>query len=62
MIYPIRCFTCGKVFTMNLWRKFEKAKSIEERNKVLDDFGLYRYCCRRMILSNVNVIDSILLY
>ena len=32
-------------------------KSIE--GKVLDDFGIHRYCCRRMFLGNVHLISYI---
>uniref|UniRef100_A0A6C0CZU5 DNA-directed RNA polymerase subunit N n=1 Tax=viral metagenome TaxID=1070528 RepID=A0A6C0CZU5_9ZZZZ len=32
-------------------------KSIE--GKVLDDLGLKKYCCRRMMLSNVHLISYI---
>jgi len=30
-------------------------KSIE--GKVLDDLGLHKYCCRRMMLGNVHIIS-----
>lgn len=30
-------------------------KSIE--GKILDELGLHKYCCRRMMLSNVHVIS-----
>ncbi len=32
-------------------------KSIE--GKVLDDFGIHKYCCRRMFLGNVHLIPYI---
>ena len=32
-------------------------KSIE--GEVMDDLGLHKYCCRRMILSNVHLISYI---
>lgn len=32
-------------------------KSIE--GEVMDDLGLHRYCCRRMILGNVHLITNI---
>uniref|UniRef100_A0A6C0C753 DNA-directed RNA polymerase subunit N n=1 Tax=viral metagenome TaxID=1070528 RepID=A0A6C0C753_9ZZZZ len=32
-------------------------KSIE--GKVMDELGLHRYCCRRMILGNVHLITNI---
>ncbi len=36
---------------------FKKEKSIE--GNVLDSLGLHRYCCRRMILTNVQLISII---
>ena len=32
-------------------------KSIE--GKVLDEFGIHKYCCRRMFLGNVHLISYI---
>jgi len=32
-------------------------KSIE--GEILDEIGLHKYCCRRMILGNVNLISII---
>ena len=32
-------------------------KSIE--GEALDELGLHKYCCRRMILGNVHLISSI---
>lgn len=32
----------------------------EDPQKVLDDLGLKRYCCRRMLISSVDVIDQVL--
>lgn len=35
--------------------KKEGEKSIE--GKILDEMKLHKYCCRRMMLSNVNIIS-----
>jgi DNA-directed RNA polymerase subunit N len=35
-------------------------KSGEDPGKVLDELGLKRYCCRRMLISSVDVIDQVL--
>ena len=66
MIIPIRCFTCGKPIA-NLWepyqKKLEELKDDDNKNnnikKILDDLGLKRYCCRRMIISHVDLIQII---
>tara|TARA_Y100001958_G_C21207049_1_gene533071 strand:+ start:927 stop:1187 length:261 start_codon:yes stop_codon:yes gene_type:complete len=35
----------------------KSVKSIE--GKVLDEIGLHKYCCRRMLLSNVDLVSII---
>ena len=60
MIFPVRCFTCGKVIG-HLWEDYEKrVKEGENPKKVLDDLGVTRYCCRRMFLSHTEIIDEVL--
>ena len=62
MMVPIRCFTCGALIG-DKWEEFaRRVKDGEDAGKVLDDLGLKRYCCRRMLLSNVEVIDDIVRY
>jgi len=38
----------------------ERTRQGEEARKVLDELGLKRYCCRRMILSHAELIDEVL--
>ncbi len=75
MIIPVRCFTCGKVLAdkWNYYKKeIDKggtedtvlnvnAKSIQKtkEGKALDTLGLKRYCCRRMMISHVDLINII---
>ncbi len=62
MIIPVRCFTCGNLVG-DKWQEFEsRVKSGEPSNRVLDELGLKRYCCRRMLLSHVEIIDEFLKY
>jgi len=57
---PVRCFSCGKVIG-DKWEPFARRVARGEQPKdVLDDLGVTRYCCRRMLLSHVEVIDEIL--
>ena len=69
MIIPIRCFTCGKVIApvyedfAKRYNEYKNAveageKPKENPQKILDDLGLERYCCRRMIISHVNLIED----
>lgn len=60
MIIPVRCFTCGKLVG-DKWEEFAgRVKGGELPKKVLDDMGLTRYCCRRMLLSHIEIIDEII--
>lgn len=62
MMIPIRCYTCGKVIAHlydDYVRGLQEGKEIEE---LLDSFGLTRYCCRRMMITHVELIDNILTF
>ncbi len=60
MIIPVRCFSCG-FLVGDKWEDFaRRVKEGEDAGKVLDSLGVKRYCCRRMLLSHVEVIDDIL--
>ena len=72
MIIPVRCFTCNKVIG-HLWGRYTELVSeylaagepeLTAHNKALNEVGLppEKYCCRRMLLSHVNVIDQLLRY
>ena len=63
MIIPVRCFTCGKVVG-NLWEKYVEYVEVEEKSQkeALDLLGLERICCRRMLLTHVDLIEQLLLY
>lgn len=62
MLVPIRCFSCGSVIA-DKYYEFAKRVSVgESPAKVLDELGVKRYCCRRMMLSTVEYIDSIIRY
>ncbi|ADD09283.1 RNA polymerase, N/8 Kd subunit [Aciduliprofundum boonei T469] len=68
LIIPVRCFSCGRVIAsdyiafvnkVNLIRETENREPTpEEIQRIFDEIGVKRYCCRRMILSHVNLIDD----
>ncbi|KAG9394654.1 DNA-directed RNA polymerase, subunit N [Carpediemonas membranifera] len=62
MIIPVRCFTCGKVIA-NLWEPYQRllAENVSAA-EALDQLGCNRYCCRRMLLTHVDLIDNLLAY
>ncbi len=59
---PIRCFSCGGLVADKLEELESRTNNGENAKEVLDDLGVERYCCRRMLLSNTNIIDEILRY
>jgi DNA-directed RNA polymerase subunit N len=60
MIVPVRCFSCGKVIG-DKWEDFNKrVEAGENPAEVLDSLGVTRYCCRRMLLGHVEIIDDVL--
>tara|TARA_B100001094_G_scaffold252978_1_gene251215 strand:- start:3660 stop:3863 length:204 start_codon:yes stop_codon:yes gene_type:complete len=60
MIIPVRCFTCGKV-TGNVYNKYiELLQEGKTEKEALDILGLERYCCRRMLISHVDLIEQLL--
>eukprot|EP00461_Guttulinopsis_vulgaris_P004651 UN04653 len=62
MIIPVRCFSCGKV-TGNKYDHYMKLLSDGKTEKeALDELDLKRYCCRRMLLAHVELIDKLLQY
>jgi len=58
----VRCFTCGKVIGHLYEPYLDRLNKGELSEKILDDMGLTRYCCRRMLLTHVDLIDELLDY
>lgn len=61
MIIPVRCFSCNKVVG-NKWEPYLNYINNKHLTKkeALDRLGLTRYCCRRMILGHVELIDKVI--
>jgi len=62
VIVPVRCFTCGKVLADKYYEFKKRVEAGEDPEKVLDDLGVERYCCRRTLLSHVELIDQVMVY
>ncbi|MCJ7443689.1 MAG: DNA-directed RNA polymerase subunit N [Methanotrichaceae archaeon] len=58
---PIRCFSCGKVIA-HVWGEYRNRIKTEPPAKVLDNLGIEKYCCRRMLLSHVEIVDTLRQY
>ncbi|MDO5850968.1 MAG: DNA-directed RNA polymerase subunit N [Methanobacteriaceae archaeon] len=51
----VRCYTCGKVISASFDEFKERTEKGEAPDDVLDDLGITKYCCRRMLISHVKV-------
>lgn len=62
MLIPVRCFTCGALIADKYSEFCRRVKAGEKPADVLNGLGVKRYCCRRMLLSNVDIIEQFLPY
>ena len=62
IIIPVRCFTCGRLIADKFEEFARRVKAGERPSQVMDEMGMKRYCCRRMLASHVEVIDEFLKY
>jgi DNA-directed RNA polymerase I, II, and III subunit RPABC5 len=61
MIIPVRCYTCNKTIG-NLWEEYQRLLKEYPPEVALDKLNITRYCCRRIFLTHVNLIDDLLKY
>lgn len=61
MAFPVRCFTCNKIIGRFEEKYNDLIDSGSSQKEALDAIGMTRYCCRRMFLGHVNIIDQLLL-
>ena len=59
MLFPIRCFTCGKVINHLHVPYTTMVESGVSKKDALDKIGAKRYCCRRMFLTYVDTFQYI---
>lgn len=50
---PIRCISCGKVVSAYFDEYQKRTAEGEDPGQVLNNLGINRYCCRRMLISHV---------
>ncbi|MBR5503346.1 MAG: DNA-directed RNA polymerase subunit N [Methanobrevibacter sp.] len=50
---PIRCISCGKPVSAYFDEYNSRLADGEDSKDILDDMGITRYCCRRMLISHV---------
>jgi len=62
MIVPVRCFSCGKPLA-GFYNEFkERTAKGEDAGKVLDEMKIKRYCCRKALLTAVDMVDEVMKY
>ncbi|VVT45354.1 uncharacterized protein SAPINGB_P000722 [Magnusiomyces paraingens] len=62
MIIPVRCFSCGKVVGDKWETYLQYLEDGKTECQALDKLKLKRYCCRRMVLTHVDLIEKFLRY
>jgi DNA-directed RNA polymerase I, II, and III subunit RPABC5 len=62
MLIPVRCFTCGKI----IGNKYEQYLALCQQDKpapeIFSQLGIRRWCCKRMLISHVDVCDKMLIF
>lgn len=62
MMVPVRCFTCGTVVGEHWDEYTARTQDGEDAADVLDDLGVERHCCRRMLVSHKDLVDIVAPY
>lgn len=62
-MFPIRCFSCGKVVAKHEREYFHRIDEGEDPQSIFDSLKISRGCCKRMFLTHPReIIDILLLY
>ena len=56
---PVRCFTCGNVVGEHWDEYSERVEAGDDPEVVLDELGVERHCCRRMLISHTDLVDVV---
>ncbi|KPI89679.1 putative DNA-directed RNA polymerase I subunit putative RNA-binding protein RBP10 [Leptomonas seymouri] len=60
MIIPVRCFTCGNVIADKYLLYLDLVSQGVSEEDAMNAFHLDRFCCRRMMLTHVDMTDLLL--
>ncbi|CAG9571079.1 putative DNA-directed RNA polymerase ii 8.2 Kdpolypeptide [Leishmania major strain Friedlin] len=60
MIIPVRCFTCGNVIADKYLLYLDLVSQGVSEEDAMNAFHLERFCCRRMMLTHVDMTDLLL--
>lgn len=59
MLIPVRCWSCGKVIAHKYQEFRDAVDEGADPTKTLNDMGFERYCCRRMFVGHIDLIDEV---
>ena len=59
MLIPVRCWRCGKVIAHKYQEYQDALAEGKDAGEVLDDLGFNLYCCRRMFVGHIDLIDEV---
>jgi DNA-directed RNA polymerase subunit N (RpoN/RPB10) len=60
MLIPIRCFTCGALVA-DKWEEYQHLKEQDiAPDEIFKKLDLDRFCCRRMLIAHVDLVDDVL--
>lgn len=59
IIIPVRCMSCGKPISAFYEEYNQRVEKGEDKNKVMKDLGIERYCCKALFLGHIDLIDTI---
>lgn len=64
MLIPVRCFTCNKIVgRKSMWDTYCKlTKNNVDADEIFKKIGLRRYCCKRMYITHIDLIDEVIMY
>lgn len=62
MMIPVRCFTCGTVVGEHWDAYTDRLQEGEDAGEILDDLGVERHCCRRMLIAHKDLVDIVAPY
>lgn len=60
MIIPVRCFTCGSVIGDKYQQFLDIVAEGYTEEESMNALNLHRFCCRRMMLTHVDMLDLLL--
>ena len=59
MLIPVRCWSCGKVIAHKYQEFREAVDEGKDAGQTLDELGFPLYCCRRMFVGHIDLIDEV---